>query len=292
MDSSEAPFPPPEALSRAVLVRNISPLATQAAIEDFFSFVCPIDTLRLRSIRSPNGVDSSQEAVVVFTEPRAKADAIVMDKSTIVDQAVAITAVPEDYDFNVLPELTPNANAILPGFSDIGGIFTGVSSVVAAEVQKAGKLIGDVTDTGVLKSAKEQVAAAGQRTRDFATDLDGKWQVTSNVRTFAESSKANAAFVASTVATQTKHVAQRVDDSLHLSEQTERLAESARQNTTLNDSFMALRGGFMNLFAQTGLSEQEAAQNPQGVSNGSPTSPPSSTPVGGTGTANTTSNPQ
>ncbi|KAI0564817.1 RNA recognition motif [Gracilaria domingensis] len=284
------PFPPPEALPRAVLVRNISPLATQAAIEDFFSFVCPIEKLRLRSVRSANGKDSSQEAVVVFTESRAKADAIVMDKSTIVDQPVTISAVPEDYDFNALPELNPEPNGFLNGFSGIGNLFNGVTSAVATEMQKAGKLIDDATETGVLKSAKDQVAVASQRTRDFAADIDGKWQVTSNVRNFAESSKANAALVANTVASQTKNVAQQVDSSLHLSEQTGKLAESARQNPTLNNSFVALRGGFMNLISQTGLSQPSGSQLPPGPSNESTTGSVSQNPS--TSNSNAASDPQ
>lgn len=273
MATSQTPFPPPEVLPRSVLVRNISPLATKAAIEDFFSFVCPIETLRLRTVRSPNSNDTTQEAVVVFTEPRAKADAIVMDKSTIVDQPVTISAVPDNYDFNALPTLTTQQTGFLGGFGGFSDLFAGVSSAVAAEVQKAGKFIDDATETGVLKTAKDQVAAAGQKTREIATDLDGRWQVSSNVRTFAESSKANAALVASTVASQTKSVAQKVDENLHLSEQTEKLAEQARQNTTLHKGISAITGGFNSLFSQTGLAQPNSSPQVSGNAPGSAATP-------------------
>ncbi|PXF47856.1 hypothetical protein BWQ96_02242 [Gracilariopsis chorda] len=282
MASSQTPFPPPEVLPRSVLVRNISPLATKAAIEDFFSFVCPIETLRLRTVRSPNSNDSTQEAVVVFTESRARADAIVMDKSTIVDQPVTISAVPENYDFNALPTTSTQQGGLLGGFAGFGTLFAGVGSAVAAEVEKAGKFIDDATETGVLKTAKEQVAAAGQRTREIATDLDGKWQVSSNVRTFAESSKANAALVASTVASQTKNVAQKVDENLHLSEQTEKLAEQARQNTTLNRGLSAITGGFNSIFSQTGLAQPNSS--PEVAGNGPVSATAPQPPVGNTPT--------
>lgn len=252
-------FPPQEALPRSVLVRNISPLATQAAVEDFFSFVCTIDVLRLRTVPANTGEDSTQEAIVIFTESRAKADAIVMDKSTIVDQPVSITSVPNNFDFNVIPSPVSDQDGF---FSAFGQLFSGVGTAVATEMQKAGKIIDNASDTGVFKTAKVQIAAAGQRTRDLASDIDGKWHVSDNVRNLAESSRTNAANFATTVATQTKSVAQQVDTSLQISEQTGKLAERALHNPTVNSGLSAISGGFQTLLTQTGFQPPNQSDQP------------------------------
>ena len=252
---SETPFPPPEALPRAILVRNISPLATRTAIEDFFSFCGAIENHRLRKIPSNPGSTPTQEAIVIFTEPRARTDALVMDKSSIVDSPVTITPVPEGFDFNATPAPAPQPSQVglFGGFSAFGDLFAGVGTAVAAEVEKASKMIDSATDTGVLKTAKDQVAQASQKTRDFATDLDSKYKLRDSLMIAAETGKTQATAVASAVATQTRSVAVQVDNTLHISENTGKLAERAKENPTVNSGISAFTDGFQNLMTQTGL---------------------------------------
>lgn len=282
-------FPPADALPRAVLVRNVSPLATSATIEDFFSFCGPIETHRLRTLP---GSSDAQQAVVIFSDERARDNALVMDQSSIVDRLVKITPVPNSFDFNEQPtqasaSLQQPTGFLGSGFSAFGDLFAGVGTVVAAEVEKASKVIDKATDTGVLKTAKDQMALARKRTTDFAADLDHKWHVRENVRSAAEVSKEQATAVASVVATSTSSLATQVDRSLHISENTGKLAEKARENPTVNSGIRAVTGGFQTLLAQTGLhanndqtansnavnpqtpaAGQEASQTPQQEVNG------------------------
>lgn len=279
-DQSET-FPTAETLPRAVLVRNISPLATSATLEDFFSFCGTIESHRLRPVQfAPNNslidapaASSSQQAVVIFSDERARENALVMDKSSIVDTIVTITEVPPAFDFYAQVSAharAPAASASAPsggesfgflgsGIAAFGDLFAGVGSAVAVEVGKAGKAIESSADTGVLKSAKDQMALATKRTKDFATDLDTKWHVRENVINAAEVGKAQASAVATVVRDQTTQIATQVDRSLHISENTEKIAEKARGNDTVNNGIRAFTGGFQNLLSQTGLQGNAAA---------------------------------
>lgn len=269
-------FPPATALPRAVLVRNISPLATSATLEDFFSFCGTIESHRLRQLKptSSSTATPDQQAVVIFSDERARENALVMDKSCIVDTVVSITAVPPEFDFDVDPVSRSSGTGagagtaagqpfgfLGSGFSAVGDLFAGVGSAVASEMEKAGKAIDHVTDTGVLKSAKDQMALATKRTKDFAVDLDTKWHVRENVINVAEVGKAQASAVATVVASQTSSLATQVDRSLHITENTGKLAEKARENEAVNSGIRAVSGGFQNLLSQTGLQGADGRQS-------------------------------
>lgn len=252
-------FPPMEALPRSILVGNISPLATSATLEDFFSFCGAIETQRLRKL--PSGV---QQAVVIFSDERARENALVMNDSPIIDTRVTITTVTPSFNFFEEPISTPppQQGGMFGGFSAFGDLFAGVGTAVAAEVQKASHAIEKATDSGVLKSAKDQMVLARKKTAEIATDLDNKWKVRENVKNVADVSREQATVVASAVATQTSNLATQVDRSLNITENTGKLAEKARENAGIK----AVAGGFQSLLAQTGL--QNNANGDSGVNGG------------------------
>lgn len=195
-----------------------------------------------------------------------------MDSSTIDDKPVSITPVPPNFDFNSQPAHQPmqNNNFFATGMAAFGDLFSGVGTVVAAEMDKAGKIIDSATDTGVLKTAKDQVGMAAQRTREIATDIDDKWHVRDNIINVAETGKSHATSVASVVANQTKQVAEQMDKSLHISENTGKLAEKARGNPTVNGGISAITGGFATLMAQTGLTASQTDANARSSAHSAP----------------------
>lgn len=262
---SHESYPPVQASSRAVLVRNISPLATSATLEDFFSFCGTIESHRLRKMpvtnSSPPNGSGTQQAVVIFSDERATENALVMDQSSIVDTLVTITRVPAGFDFNADPA-PPPSGFFGSGFAAFGDLFSGVGTAVAAEVERASKALESATDTGVLKTAKDQMALASKRTKDFAADIDHKWHVRENVYSATEAGKSHATAVASALATQTSSIATQVDRSLHISENTGKLTEKARENPTVNNGIRAFTGGFQSLLAQTGL-QANTSNTPQ-----------------------------
>lgn len=277
-DSSTASevFPPPDALPRAVLVDNISPHASAATLEDFFSFCGSIEAHRLRK------VGSTQQAVVIFSDERARENALVMNHSSIIDTQVAITIVPDDFNFNADPNSQSGRTGngagqqqfglFGSGLAAFGDLFQGVGGAVAAEVEKASKAWDSATDSGVLKSAKDQMALVRKRTTDLATELDNKWQVRENVKNVATVSKERATAVASVVASSTTNIASQVDRSLHISQNTSMLAERVKENPAVGSGVRAVQGGFQTLLAQTGLQNHDNQQNPDGA-----TQPPAST---------------
>lgn len=243
-------FPPPEARPRAVLVDNISPLATPDALADFFSFCGTIEEHRLRQ------VGGLQQAVVIFSDERARENALVMNQSSIVDTEVTITTIPDSFNFYDDPTTTAAGvqqgqgfglfGASLPGFGDF---FQGA----AAQVERASNALSQATDSGVLKSAKSQMGLVRKRTMDFANDLDSKWQVRENVKNVAEASTKHATAVASAVASSTSTLASQVDQNLQISQNTNMIAQRARQNQAVDSGIRAVQAGFNNLLAQTGL---------------------------------------
>lgn len=270
-------FPPADALPRAVFVDNISPLANAATLEDFFSFCGSIEAHRLRK------VGSIQQAVVIFSDERARENALVMNQSSIIDTQVTITTVPDSFDFNADPSSQPGRTGagqqqqqqfglFGSGLAAFGDLFQGVGGAVAAEVEKASKAWDSATDSGVLKSAKDQMALVRKRTTDLATELDNKWQVRENVKNVATVSKERATAVASAVASSTTNIASQVDRSLHISQNTSMLAERVKENPAVGSGVRAVQGGFQTLLAQTGLQNNDNQQNPDGA-----TQPPAST---------------
>lgn len=275
-----ASFPPPEAKARAVLVTNISHLATPDAVADFFSFCGPIEAQKLRVVRpAAAGADATFEAVVIFADEASRRTAIMMNDSSIVDQPVAIKAVPEGYVFAPDDDLGPAghaaASAPVPaaGGWGFGGFFADVGTVVAAEYQKASQMIDSATDTGVLKTAKDQVAMAGRKTKEMAVDFDDKYHVRNTLLNAADVGKAQANAVASAVAEQTKTVAERVDGTLHISEKTGMIAEKALENQTVQSGYLAFTGGLHSLMAQTGLQSQGETTARTAAPQDSPSSP-------------------
>lgn len=253
-------FPSNEALSRSILVDNISPLATSATLEDFFNFCGTIEDLKLRKL--PNG---TQQSAIVFSDEPSRENALVMNRSSILDTQVTITPIPEGFNFyDDPPPPPPPAKGLFGGgFSAFGDLFNGVGSSIAAEVEKASKVIDQATDSGVLKQAKDQMTLVRQKTADFASDIDNKWKVRENVKNVTEISKERASNVANVVATSTSNLASQVDKNLHISENTTKLAQQARQNQTVNTGLKAVTGGFQTLLAQTGLQGQANQQNDQ-----------------------------
>lgn len=289
MAAPQAPYPSEEAIPRAVLVRDIAPTATSEDVVNLFSFCGSIENLRLRKVQSSAIHPEPFEAVVIFTEASSYANALEMDKSTIHGHPVSISPVPKGFDISRPPaaQASSQPGFFGGGFSAFGDLFAGVGTVVAAEVEKASKFVDSATDTGVLKAAKDQVVMATQKTCDFATDLDDKWKVRDNIITAAETGKAHATAVASVVATQTINVAQQVDNNLHISENTGKLAVKARENNVVDSGIKAVTGSFQTLMAQTGLqrpssNDSSAVANPNlgqdstsPVNSTSPTNPPS-----------------
>lgn len=248
--------PPADAIPRSVLVRNISPLASSAVVEEFFSFCGPIEACHIRKL-SPTSASAQQkqQAVLVFSEPRARDNALDMNNSKIVDTNVSITAIPDGFDFYDDPPQKPAAGLFGSGFSAFGDLFSGVGSAVAAEVEKASKVIDNATDSGVLKTAKTQMALARQRTQEFASDIDSKYQVSQNVKSAAVVSKTRATAVASAVGTSAATFASQVDSTLHISENTGKLAEKARENPAVNNGIRAVSDRFQTLLSHTGLQQ-------------------------------------
>lgn len=246
------PFPPPHARNRAVLVRNISHVATSAAIDEFFSFCGTVSDHRIRTIAPiPPSTEPTLEAVVIFSDERVRDDALVLSGSSIVDRPVTIDRLPPTYDFSRPLPPTPAAS---PGlFAAFGDLFSGVGTAVAGELDKAGKVLDSATDVGVLKAAKDRVAATAARTREIAEELDDKWHVRNSVLNTVETGKARASEVATVVAQQTTKVATDLDTKLHISENTGKLADRARENNVVNNGLMAFAGGWQSLMNQTGL---------------------------------------
>lgn len=78
-----------EELDRAVLVRNLSVDANEAALEDFFSFCGSVDFQYLYVGR--------KEAVVVFQDAAARQAALLVNGGMLLNEPVTIMAVPEGY---------------------------------------------------------------------------------------------------------------------------------------------------------------------------------------------------
>lgn len=255
--SSSSPYPPPEARSRSILVRNISPKATSTAITEFFSFCGPVTSHRIRAVApTASSATPTLEAVIIFADETVCADALVMDKSSIVDQPVRITRVPTDFDFSIAPDVhvIQQDSGMWGGFGAFGDLFAGVGSAVADEMGKASKMLDQATESGWVKSAKEGVVGMGKKTRELAEEVDDKWHVTNNLLNAAEVGKMKASQVATAVATQTKNVATEMDTRLHITENTGKLAQRAREVPAVNSGLMAMAGGWQSLLAQTGLS--------------------------------------
>ncbi len=265
MDSNAAIYPSPETRDRAVLVQNISHAATGAAIDDFFSFCGTIESKKIRTMPpKSSGANPTLEAVVIFTDEGARRTALMMNDSIIVDQPVAISAVPATYDFNAAVEDTSAGQGGL--FGGFGGFFAGVSSTLSTEYKKAAQMLDQATETGVLKAAKDQVVAVQQKTMEIANEIDDRYHVKNTILNAAENGKQQATFVANTVATQTRNVATTVDESLHISEKTTMLADKAMENETVKTGYRTITDGFQSLMNQAGLQNNPApASNAAGA---------------------------
>ncbi|CAL4919075.1 unnamed protein product [Urochloa decumbens] len=77
---------------RTVRVRNISDLATEREVREFFSFSGEIEHVDIRF----DGVATGRTAYVTFKDPKALEIALLLSGATIVDQVVNITPA-EDY---------------------------------------------------------------------------------------------------------------------------------------------------------------------------------------------------
>ncbi|OSX79384.1 hypothetical protein BU14_0077s0004 [Porphyra umbilicalis] len=107
-----SPFPPPDALERAVLVTGLAPGTSEATLRDFFSFCGKLVALRTRDV--PGGADapdvpSSMEAVLVFDTPTARQTALLLHDSALADVRVCIT--PAAAGWSATPPVPPAAAA-------------------------------------------------------------------------------------------------------------------------------------------------------------------------------------
>lgn len=271
MAATEGVYPSPEARGRAVLVQNISPSATAAAIDDFFSFCGTMESKKLRTIPPGSfGGTPTLEAVVVFTDESARRTALMMNDSIVVDKPVSIVAVPAGFDFNVPVEAAAPAGAGLFGF------LSEVAATVGTECKKAVSALDEATETGVLKAAKEQVVAVQQKAGQIANDIDDRYHVKNTILNVAENGKAQASMVAGAVATQTRSVATSVDQSLHLSEKTGILANQVAENETVKTAQRTISDGFQTLLSTAGLSEEATGTEPPAAAPAPETAQPAS----------------
>ncbi|XP_010496616.1 PREDICTED: binding partner of ACD11 1 isoform X2 [Camelina sativa] len=74
--------------TRSVQVNNVSDLATEREIHEFFSFSGDIEHIEIQKCRE---VGQSRVAFVTFTDPKALEIALLLSGATIVDQIVTIT---------------------------------------------------------------------------------------------------------------------------------------------------------------------------------------------------------
>ncbi|KAJ6384205.1 hypothetical protein OIU78_027498 [Salix suchowensis] len=84
--------------TRTVEVKNVSDLASEREVHEFFSFSGEIENIR---IQRDNG--QSKTAIVTFKDPKALEIALLLSGATIVDQIVSITPV-ENYVPNHDPQ--------------------------------------------------------------------------------------------------------------------------------------------------------------------------------------------
>ncbi|KAJ6763065.1 SERINE/ARGININE-RICH SPLICING FACTOR [Salix purpurea] len=88
--------------TRTVEVKNVSDLASEREVHEFFSFSGEIENIR---IQRDNG--QSKTAIVTFKDPKALEIALLLSGATIVDQIVSITPV-ENYVPNHDPQEVRN----------------------------------------------------------------------------------------------------------------------------------------------------------------------------------------
>ncbi|KAK3146083.1 hypothetical protein QOZ80_3BG0261420 [Eleusine coracana subsp. coracana] len=92
---------------RTVRVRNISDLATEREVREFFSFSGEIEHVDIRF----DGVATGRTAYVTFKDPKALEIALLLSGATIVDQIVNITPA-EDYIYIPVTEQQLVANEV------------------------------------------------------------------------------------------------------------------------------------------------------------------------------------
>lgn len=285
-----ADYPPADALARAVLVRGIPHLADEAAVDEFFSFCGDIESKRMATVPpSSAGQSPTLEAVVVFADEASRRTALLMNESSILDKPVSITAVPDGFVIGASDAASPadradasSASAAPFGgfFAGMGQLFSGVGSTVNAEVQKAATMLDEASQTGVLKTAKDQAVLARKKTAELVTQVDEQFHVQQRVGAVAGVVSEQTKTVASVVAEQSKSIATQVDSTLHISENTKMLHDKAMQNPTVNSGVQSMKSGFDSLLTTTGLQQQNGQQanaTPQSTAPGQPASQTTST---------------
>lgn len=295
-----SPYPPASARSRSVLVRNIPRLADDAALDEFFSFCGTIESKRMCLVPAhvtPAGAEPTQEAVVVFADEASRRTALLMNESSILDAPVSITPVPDAYippdelppqsqydDANADRNLQSAEQADMQSdggafgglFAGFGGLLTGVGTTLSAEYQKAATMFDTATETGALKTAKDQAALAKRKTAELIQNVDEQYQVQQRAGAVAGVVSTQTRNVASAVAEQSKSLAIQVDSTLHISEHTRNIQQRAMANETVNSGIRTFRLGIDSLLTQTGL---------QNSANGQPAVAPAANP------SNSNSNP-
>lgn len=222
-------FPPPSALSRSVLVRNVPVSASSSTIDEFFSFCGDIAEQRM----APSGDRKSLDAIVVFTDDSSRRTALLMDASSILDATVSIGPVPDGFALGSAAAPPPAAAA---------GMFGGIFAALTGEMEKAGAMFDQATESGVLKTARESVVEAGQQAGAFVKGIDAEYQVTEKTTAFAG------------VATEkTKGVLGEIDEKLHVGEVVQGLRNKAMENPAVSSGVEGIRSGIDSLLSQTGL---------------------------------------
>ncbi|XP_023634476.1 binding partner of ACD11 1 isoform X2 [Capsella rubella] len=89
--------------TRSVQVNNVSDLATEREIHEFFSFSGDIEHIEIQKCKE---VGQSRVAFVTFTDPKALEIALLLSGATIVDKIVTITRA-ENYEVRMVDNAMP-----------------------------------------------------------------------------------------------------------------------------------------------------------------------------------------
>ncbi|TVU45026.1 hypothetical protein EJB05_04495 [Eragrostis curvula] len=156
---------------RTVRVRNISDLATEREVREFFSFSGEIEHVDIRL----DGVATGRTAYVTFKEPKALEIALLLSGATIVDQIVNITPA-EDYIYIPITEQQVAVNEV-----------TSTSSVRTADLEHSAEATASPTRHVYVSKAHDvitTVIARGSAMRQDAVNkakaFDEKHQLRAN----------------------------------------------------------------------------------------------------------------
>ncbi|GAB2212196.1 hypothetical protein Droror1_Dr00025547 [Drosera rotundifolia] len=140
--------------NRTIKVSNISDLATEREIHEFFSFSGEIERIR---IRSESG-ESKKTAFVTFKETKALEIALLLSGATLIDRIVIISAVDcsEELENLEMTEVRMVENAVSVSGADDGSpsieVKSGLSNSGRLYVSKAQEVVSNIMAKGSAMS--------------------------------------------------------------------------------------------------------------------------------------------